>query len=334
MAGDVDVNAVTSTGMTPLISAAASGHLGTVRALLKRGAAVNQKRNDGFTALALAAFFGHEQVVRELLSHGADIKAQDKSGTSAEMWADARSLTTISDLLREIRERSAEMASPETVPVSEPILSQPSPQPSAAHKDHEDLDETTIIRQRTETIEAKTVAEDLDEVGFPEGSIRRVGGVKSATTSPMIAFEDRVNSVAAFSPFSAVVDRLTPSWKHVAVVMLVLILLSGVVTFVALKAIARRENPSPARAIAVTSDPPAESEQPASVPNQPATPLPDAQTKTSLEVSTGQGSADPLQRQSSDHATTPLASHSRPTVSRSGKWTRRRLEDETSRGKT
>lgn len=333
MAGDVDVNAVTSTGMTPLISAAANGHLGTVRALLKRGAAVNQKRNDGFTALALAAFYGHEQVVRELLSHGADVKAKDKSRTSAEMWAEARNFRAISDLLREIRERSPEMALTETVPVSEPILSQPSPQPSPADKDNEDLNETTIIRQRTKTIEAKTVAEDLHEARFPEGSIRRVGGVKSATTAPMIALEDRVDKVAAFSPFSVLVDRLTASWKHVAVVMLVLMLLSGVVTFAALKARGQKAKPSPVRAIAGTSDLPAESEQPASLPNQPATPPPAAQTKTSLEVSTGEGSADAIQRQSSDDDAAPRASHSRPTVSRDltsgragGSETKRRAE--------
>jgi len=332
MAGDVDVNAVTSTGMTPLIRAAVDGHLGTVRALLTRGAAVNQKRNDGFAALALAAFFGHEQVVRELLSHGADIKAEDRSGTSAEMWAETRNLTTISDLLREIRERSAEMASPEIVPVSKPILSQPSPQPSTADEGNEDLNETTIIRQRTETIEAKTVAEDLYEAGFPEGSIRRVGGVKPATTAQMIALEDRVNKVAAFSPFAVLVDRLAASWKHVAVVMLVLILLSGVATFAALKAIARKSKPSPARAIAGPTALPAEPEQPASLPNQPATPLTDVQTKTSLEVSTGEGSSDAIQRRSSEDATTPRASHSRPTVSRvltsrrAGSKTKRRAE--------
>ena len=333
MAGDVGVNAVTSTGMTPLISAAANGHLGTVRALLKRGAAVNQKRNDGFTALALAAFFGHEQVVRELLSHGADIKAKDRSGTSAEMWAETRNLTTISDLLREIREQSPEMASPEIVPVSEPIPSQPSPQPSTADEGNEGLNETTIIRQRTETIEAKAVAENLDEAGFPEGSIRRVGGVKSATTAPMIALEDRVNEVAAFSPLAVLGDRLAASWKRVAVVMLVLILLSGVATVAVLKARSRKSKPSPAREIAGPTALPAESEQPASLPNQPTTPPTNAQTEPSLEVSTGEGRSDAIERRSSDDATTPRASHSRPTVSRAltsgraaGSETKRRAE--------
>jgi hypothetical protein len=371
MAGDVDVNAVTTNGITPLISAAADGHLGTVRALLKRGAAVNQKRNDGFTALSLAAFFGHEHVVRELLSHGADIRAEDKSRTSAEMWAEARSQTAISDLLREIRERSAEMVSPETIPASDPIVSQPSPQPlpadrandigssettaasepivsqsssqplpavrandialletvllsepivpqpspllSSAAKDIEEPDESTIIRQRAETVEARVVAEDWDDPGFQEGSIRRVGGGKSTTASTMIALEDRVHHVAAFSPFSALVDRLTSSWKQVAVAVLVVMLLSGVVTFAAVKAIGRKAKPSPVQVIGTTSVP-VEPAKSASLPNQPAASLPDAQTKTSPEVSTGQGSADAIQRESSADASTQQASHSRVAV--------------------
>jgi hypothetical protein len=340
MAGDVDVNAMTPTGMTPLISAAADGHLGTVRALIKRGATVNQKRHDGFTALSLAAFFGHEQIVRELLIYGADIKAQDKSRTTAEMWAEARSLTTISDLLREIRERSAEMASPETVPASETILvqpslqpsprdkandtrspktvpvselivSQPSPQTSPAHKDIEDLNETTVTRQRTETVEPKVVADVWDEARFPEG-IRRVGSVRPATPSNMFTLEDRAENVAAFSPYSALVDRLAASWKQVAVVMLVVMVLSGVVTFAAVKAIVRKAKPNPVRAIETTAVP-VKSEQPASLPNQPAASLPEEQTKTSLEVSTGQG-ADAIQRQSSEDAATQQANHSRATV--------------------
>jgi Ankyrin repeats (3 copies) len=311
MAGDVNVNAVTPTGMTPLISAAADGHLGTVRALIKRGAAVNQKRHDGFTALSLAAFFGHEQIVRELLIYGADIKAQDRSRTTAEMWADARSLTTISDLLREIRERSAEMASPESVPASEPILAQPSPQPLTTVKDVEDLNKTTTIRQRTETVEAKVVADVWDEARFPEG-IRRVGSVRPATPSNMFTLEDRVENVAAFSPFSALVDRLAVSWKQMAIVTLVVMLLSGVISFAAVKAIVRKAKPNPVRAIETTSVP-VKSEQPASLPNQPAASLPEEQTRTSLEVSTGQG-ADAAQRQSPEDTATQQANHSSAAV--------------------
>src|SRR6267143_696693 len=63
LSGDVDVNATTPHGTTPLMSAAAFGHLEIVRALLKRGAALNQKRSDGFTALALAAFFGEQPTI-------------------------------------------------------------------------------------------------------------------------------------------------------------------------------------------------------------------------------------------------------------------------------
>ncbi len=82
LSGDVDVNATTSRGTTPLMSAVTYGHFEIVRVLLKRGAEPNQKRSDGFTALALAAFFGQEAIVRALLVCGADMRAVSRANTS------------------------------------------------------------------------------------------------------------------------------------------------------------------------------------------------------------------------------------------------------------
>src|SRR5882762_7734748 len=47
---------------TPLMRAAASGHLDTVRALLKSGVDVNEKGGLGFTALMLAAEEGNIEI--------------------------------------------------------------------------------------------------------------------------------------------------------------------------------------------------------------------------------------------------------------------------------
>ncbi|MCM3872638.1 MAG: ankyrin repeat domain-containing protein [Pyrinomonadaceae bacterium] len=93
----------TDRGMTPLMRAACDGLAGTVRALLDRGADVNAKRSDGFNALALAAFFGHSQVVWLLLENGADLAATGRSETPPERWADARGFFEISETLRDAR---------------------------------------------------------------------------------------------------------------------------------------------------------------------------------------------------------------------------------------
>jgi ankyrin repeat protein len=59
-------------GWTPLLRASREGHVGVVRLLLDKGAAVNEEDDDGYTALFFASSFGHTAVVRLLVAGGAD----------------------------------------------------------------------------------------------------------------------------------------------------------------------------------------------------------------------------------------------------------------------
>ncbi len=60
---------------TALMHASGKGQIQTVRALIRRGAAVNKKDAIGATALMLAAEAGHVEVVKALLAAGADPNA-------------------------------------------------------------------------------------------------------------------------------------------------------------------------------------------------------------------------------------------------------------------
>jgi ankyrin repeat protein len=59
-------------GSTPLIVAAAFGHVQIVTLLLERGAEVGARDDLGVTAILAAASCGHEEIVALLLRHGAD----------------------------------------------------------------------------------------------------------------------------------------------------------------------------------------------------------------------------------------------------------------------
>ncbi len=123
-----DLNAPNEHGVTALMRAAQNGHARVVRLLLLHGADANVVRNDKFTALSLAAFFGHTEVVRMLMEHGADSKASTRHGTSAHMWATARTFNEVVDQLKEpkpprdegraefVVERLAPAAPPKTSP--------------------------------------------------------------------------------------------------------------------------------------------------------------------------------------------------------------------------
>jgi hypothetical protein len=235
-----------------------------VRALLKRGAALNQKRNDGFTALALAAFFGQEDIVRELLVCGAEVRPISRNSTSPEMWASARGFLEIADLLKTAGGQSTGACSAKAFSTSAPTISQ-------------------IYR--------------LQEV-----------------TSAPIKLEREVDPVIPFSPFSALLDRLSSSWQQSAVVFLVVTILSVVVTFTILKAVKRRPQPSHAQAVAATNSPEPTERRPLSA----TQPVPTEQPKLSVNSSAEKTPSAEVSSRSSDHVTAananPLPSYESSSI--------------------
>lgn len=79
-----DVEAKSPDGFTPLHLAAFFGNLGTVKALLKRGARVDPvSENDlGVRPLNSAVAGPHPEIVRVLLEHGADPNEPERTGFS------------------------------------------------------------------------------------------------------------------------------------------------------------------------------------------------------------------------------------------------------------
>lgn len=118
-----DINARNEHGVTALMRAAQHGQAEVVRLLLAQGADANVIRNDKFTALSLAAFFGHTDVVRILMEHGADSQTSTRHGTSAHMWATARTFNEVVDQLKQT-------APPKTE--KRRVVPRPSPAPPVA----------------------------------------------------------------------------------------------------------------------------------------------------------------------------------------------------------
>ncbi|MCA1605301.1 MAG: ankyrin repeat domain-containing protein, partial [Acidobacteria bacterium] len=75
IARGLDINARTDFGSTALSRAASNGHIGTVEALIAKGADVNASKG---AALKSAAGQGHLNVVQFLLDKGADVNAKDE----------------------------------------------------------------------------------------------------------------------------------------------------------------------------------------------------------------------------------------------------------------
>lgn len=120
-----DVNLRNKHGMTALMRAAYHGHERMVRVLLEHGADPNVVRNDRFTALALAAFFGHTDTVRILIEHGAKTEVVTRCGTSAHMWATARSFDEAARCLESHRRAPTPIRPPAPPPTPAPVPTAP-----------------------------------------------------------------------------------------------------------------------------------------------------------------------------------------------------------------
>jgi len=89
-------------GNTSLHLAAEKGFRGVCKVLLDAGADVNQKNESvGWTAVHYAAYEGHTDVLRMLLAHGAIPNIRDKSGDTAETYAEEWQNTECIKILQE-----------------------------------------------------------------------------------------------------------------------------------------------------------------------------------------------------------------------------------------
>ena len=74
------VDELSNKGKRALMFAASEGHLAVAQWLIEQGADVNVADNYGTTALIVAATAGHHEVVKLLLDHGANVQVRDDSG--------------------------------------------------------------------------------------------------------------------------------------------------------------------------------------------------------------------------------------------------------------
>jgi len=99
-----DVNATNPLGRTALMFASSYGFLPIVNDLLAHRADPNivPKDSTGWTALIAAVHNGHREVVTMLLGHGADASIADKQGKTALAWAEARGHVEVAQALRDL----------------------------------------------------------------------------------------------------------------------------------------------------------------------------------------------------------------------------------------
>lgn len=92
-----------SGGFTPLMLAAAGGHLDLVKLLVDR-TDVNARSTGGFTSLMLAAFGGHQTVVDLLLQQGAHPSVKNNDGVVASDLARSAGNASVADALERIQQ--------------------------------------------------------------------------------------------------------------------------------------------------------------------------------------------------------------------------------------
>lgn len=100
IAGRVDCNVQSKSGLTPLLQAAAAGHASVVQMLLTRGADPNLPTSEGWTPLHKAVANGHVDVVRLLLVARASVYATHEDGSTPMSLAEKGKRLEIVQLLR------------------------------------------------------------------------------------------------------------------------------------------------------------------------------------------------------------------------------------------
>ena len=247
LANGANVDAVTESGMTPLMYAASNGSAEIVQILLDSGAQVNAKRNDGFTAIDLAAFFGQLGVVRLLLQRGADPEARGRVGTSSETWASVRGFVDIAETLRDASQGNL------TYPRASHSVT-----PSAEHRrlmqEHDGSNFSAgpeaqkLPGQNAEITHAVTPVADLSlaanikESGDRESSIpvavdtvrQPEQAVTQSTTQGTQSSSETVKSSAAtpqFRPGLVFLERIASSWRHLIILTLAVMIVCGGATY-------------------------------------------------------------------------------------------------------
>ena len=136
LSSGIDVDARNEHGTTALMRAAYHGHLQMVEALIASGADPNAVRNDNFTPLTLAAFFGHTDIVRVLVQAGAETDRVTRNGTSARMWASARTFHAVASYLDAVQPSPCR---PDAATSEKPtvIIDEPQPETKEYESEHQ-----------------------------------------------------------------------------------------------------------------------------------------------------------------------------------------------------
>eukprot|EP00698_Gefionella_okellyi_P012763 TRINITY_DN345_c0_g1_i1.p1 TRINITY_DN345_c0_g1~~TRINITY_DN345_c0_g1_i1.p1 ORF type:complete len:357 (+),score=82.61 TRINITY_DN345_c0_g1_i1:72-1073(+) len=98
-----DVNARTTTGQTPLVSAIYGRHLSAVRLLLDKDAIVDAADNEGNTALHVACYLGLQDIGEMLVQAGANIEAVNGKKATPLLLAVFRGMKDMTAYLLENR---------------------------------------------------------------------------------------------------------------------------------------------------------------------------------------------------------------------------------------
>ncbi len=251
LASGAKINAINGDGVTPLMRAAYYGQVEMVRALIDHGANLNARRADGLTPLILAAFFGHEEVVRTLVERGADMTSCTRFGTSAQMWATARSFREIADYLAKASNGAArhadalelgpndardDLPNSQLLSVRDPISADLKIVPAASTVGIGDEAVSDRIQQAVlvhgEQAEVEREERMLDDED--EETIVARPALRTLSDPPEIWNLVQENRVE-FKPGWAFVNRITSSGANLTLLVLVVILVSGLGTFGFLK---------------------------------------------------------------------------------------------------